>query len=331
MTKQSDTALLIANYGSPRSANVKDVRKYLRQLLNNRHVIKMNAVGRFFLVNCIIAPTRAKHSAAMYAQLQDKRGMPLVYHTEDLVAKLQPLVKQYADVYFGTTCGTHLIKDVCNQIVDAGYKKLLVMPMFPQTHESTTENIIDEVKDALNGKKDKISVSVVPSFYNSDSYIKCMQRLLLDSLSGFDYEKIVFSYHGVPKEEPENGKLTYEKQCYATTQLICKAAAIDSDMAVTAFQSRMRDNWIQPFTDDVVRKLANNGVKNIAVLTPSFTVDCLETVVEISQTLSKEFTNMGGKQFRVVPCLNSEDYWVEAVAQLALKSLLQDVAPKTEL
>lgn len=320
--RSSDTALIIANYGTPRSAAIKDVRKFLRQLLGNRHVMTIGALKRWFLVNCIIVPARAKKSAAMYAKLQDKRGMPLLYHTQDLVKKVRLLLGKKADVYYAMTSGSMLVKNIVNKVVSAGYSRIVVMPMFPQYAESTTANIIDEVLNTLRNRRFIPPVSFIPAFYNNDYYIRCMQRLLQDNLRDFNYEKIVFSYHGVPWKHNDIGNPSYNTQCFATTRFICSAAGIPHEMTVTSFQSRMHEDWIQPFTDTVVRQLAKDGVKNIAVVTPSFTVDCLETVVEISQTLRDVFLSEGGEQFLAIPCLNAEDYWAEAVVQIAMQSLL---------
>ena len=327
----SDTAILIANYGTPRSAKKCDVRRYLRQLLDNRHVMTMNPVGRKLLVNCIIAPCRAKKSAALYSRLDTINGeMPLLAHTKDFCAKVQAVFNGKADVYFGMTAGDCLLKDVLKQIYERNYRRVIVVPMFPQYTESTVVNIIDGVFSFFAGKLSTPYIYIFPEFYSSPFYLESMKILINNALNGFEFDKIIFSYHGVPLSHidlahkgktcndldckhlvsVQNSKC-YLAQCFATTRLICNALNISEEKAITSFQSRFRDDWVQPSTDAVVREEAKRGTKRIAVVTPSFTVDCLETTVEISDTLSQTFISCGGEDFRSVPCLNAEDFWVE--------------------
>ena len=312
-----DTAILIANYGTPKSAKVGDVRSYLRQLLDNRHVITMNTFGRKILVNCIIAPFRAKKSAALYAQLPlDNGEMPLLAISKRFAAKLQQTLEDRADVFIGMTAGTHLIKDTLVEILRLGYTQLVVVPMFPQYAESTTVNIIDEVYSFFRGKLLSPCVSVIPPFYASPLYIETMKRLIDRHLSNVDYERIVFSYHGVP-----DAQSLYVTQCHETTRLLCHQLGIDRDKAITCFQSRMHNNWSSPFTDEVVLHLASEGVKKIAVVAPSFTVDCLETTVEINKTLRQLFLSNGGGDFYYVPCLNDDDEWVAGLSKMLSQSV----------
>lgn len=312
-----DTAILIANYGTPKSAKVGDVRSYLRQLLDNRHVINMNTFGRKILVNCIIAPFRAKKSAALYAQLPlDNGEMPLLAITKRFAAKLQQMLEDRADVFIGMTAGTHLIKDTLIEILRLGYTQLVVVPMFPQYAESTTVNIIDEIYSFFRGKLLSPCVSVIPPFYASPLYIETMKRLIDRHLNNVDYERIVFSYHGVP-----DAQSLYVTQCHETTRLLCHQLGIDRDKAITCFQSRMHNNWSSPFTDEVVLHLASEGVKKIAVVAPSFTVDCLETTVEINKTLRQLFLSNGGGDFYYVPCLNDDDEWVAGLSKMLSQSV----------
>ncbi|MBO4243660.1 MAG: ferrochelatase [Bacteroidales bacterium] len=315
--RNSDTALLIANYGTPKSAKVGDVRRYLRQLLDNRHVITMNPFGRKLLVNCIIAPFRARKSAALYAQLPlDNGEMPLLAITKRFAAKLQQSLASRADVFVGMTAGSMLIKDTLTEILALGYTQLIVVPMFPHYAESTTVNIIDEVYSFFRGKLLSPCISVLPPFYASPLYIETMKTLIGRHLNNFDYERIVFSYHGVPDTQS-----LYVTQCHETTRLLCHYLGIERDKAISCFQSRMHDNWSSPFTDEVVKGLAAEGVKRIAVVAPSFTTDCLETTVEIDKTLRQLFLSNGGGEFYYIPCLNDADEWVAGLSKILSQSV----------
>ncbi|MCQ2974583.1 MAG: ferrochelatase [Bacteroidales bacterium] len=324
------TALLITNYGTPASSKTSDVRKYLRQMLNNNHVMTMNSFARNILVNCIIAPFRAKKSAKLYSQLEDKRGMPLLYHTQDFVNKIQNILGNKVDVYYAMTAGTHLIKDIVPKILSKNYDKIIIVPMFPQYTESTIGNAFGDVFNIIKDSFNIPEIITCNHFYNSPHYINSMATLIKQNLGDFKYDKFIFSYHGIPISHTksahnnldckhynckqtinsENSKC-YLAQCYQTTKLICKEAQIPQEKAFTCFQSRFSDNWLQPFTDISIKQMAKEGIKNIAIITPSFTVDCLETTIEISQTLKLDFIKNGGKEFKSIPCLNSSDFWAE--------------------
>ncbi|MBR6177068.1 MAG: ferrochelatase [Bacteroidales bacterium] len=314
--RHSNIALLIANYGTPKSAKVGDVRRYLRQLLDNRHVMTMNPFGRKILVNCIIAPLRAPKSAALYAQLPlDNGEMPLLAITRRFADKVQRKLSTRADVFVGMTAGTNLIKDTLAEILALGYSQLMVVPMFPHYAESTTVNIIDEVYSFFRGKASFPCISVLPPFYSSPYYIDSLSALIQRSLGDVVYDKYLFSYHGVP-----DAHCLYVTQCHETTKLLCESLNIPEHKAVTSFQSRMHDNWSSPFSDEVVKNLASEGVKKLAVVAPSFTVDCLETVVEINKNLRQLFMSNGGGEFCYVPCLNDDDSWVDGFFKILCKS-----------
>lgn len=315
--RHSDTALLIANYGSPKSAKVSDVRRYLRQLLDNRHVMTMNLIGRKILVNCIIAPFRAPKAAALYAQLPlDNGEMPLLAITRRFTQKVQLSIGSRADVFIGMTAGAPFIKDTLAEVLALGYTQLVVVPMFPHYAESTTVNIIDEVYSFFRGKSSFPCISMLPPFYASPYYIDSMTALIKRSLADEDYDKYLFSYHGVP-----DAHSLYVTQCHETTHLLCQSLNIPEHKAVTCFQSRMHNNWSGPFTDEVVQNLAAEGVKKIAVVAPSFTVDCLETTVEINKTLRQLFLSNGGGEFYYVPCLNDDDEWVAGFCKMLDQSV----------
>ena len=341
-TRKSDTALIIINYGTPRSTKRRDVARYLRELLGNNHVMTMNAIGRNILVNCIIAPFRASHSAKLYAQMcANNNEMPLKKHTREFATKLQQQIGSNADVHIAMTSGFSYIKDVVSQILDAGYHRIIAAPMFPQYTESTWGKALDDLFSALKGRLNVPSICVIEPFYNNQYYIDSMckeTQNIIEDIS--EYERLVFSYHGIPLSHtllahPQhscselgciNGINTrnarcYLAQCHEQTRLMARHLGINPDICITSFQSRLSDRWITPFTDTIVRELAANGIKKIAILTPSFTVDCLETLVEIDSTIRKTFISSGGQKFTTVPCLNAQDHWVENFSKIIEKTL----------
>ena len=343
MNQHSHTALLLVNYGTPDSPSRRDVARYLRQLLDDNHVMTMNAVGRKILVNCIIAPLRSKKSARLYQKLASDCGgeLPLKKHSKDFAEKLQAMLDGKADVYLSMTAGYALVEDVLDEVLKANYKKIVVAPMFPQYTESTWGKILDDVFSILRGRMNVPSVSIIEPFYDDELFLDAMCGVINETIPQIaDIEKFVFSYHGVPilhtqlshqgksceelgcaEKVGDNNIRCYLAQCHHQTRLLAARLGIPPDRCVTTFQSRFAKHWVSPFTDAEVKRLAQDGIKNISVITPSFTVDCLETIVEIGQTLRETFVNNGGKKFVEVPCLNSSDLWIEKFCKILEKSL----------
>lgn len=309
MTKNSSTALLIINYGTPEKPEKKYIKKFLRELLNSKHVITMNAFGRSLLVNCIIVPFRIKHSLKMYQNLNAKHGMLLKDISESFEKKVQNVLQEKADVYLAMTAGFNLVKDVLKEVLEKNYRRLIIAPMYPQYTESTWGNALDSVYGFFKGRFNIPIINTLEAFYDKPQYLESMKKLFEKELQDVEFEKIVFSYHGIPVKHP--GSEDYVFQCGETTRLVCEKTGIAPEKAVTSFQSRMSDGWVAPFTDNVITDLAKQGVKKIAVAAPSFTVDCLETVQELGETLKDNFLKNGGSDYKLIPCLNDEMFWVE--------------------
>ncbi len=343
MNRKSDTALLIINYGTPDTASRGDVAHYLRQLLDNKHVMTMNAAGRKILVNCIIAPSRSKKSSKLYQRLSDISGgeMPLKKHTKNFADKVQLLLGGKADVYVAMTAGYSLVADVMDEVLRANYYKIVVAPMFPQYTESTWGKILDDVYGSLQGRFNVPPVSVIQPFFDDEMYLDALCGHISNHLPDVgSVEKVIFSYHGVPIMHTEmthpghtcsdldcannisvDNRRCYLAQCHAQTRMMASRLGIPPEKYITAFQSRFADKWVGPTTDSVVSQFAKDGIKRIAVVTPSFTVDCLETIVEIDDNLRKNFMQNTGNEMIVVPCLNDLDSWVNNFCKIVTKSL----------
>ncbi|MCR5453657.1 MAG: ferrochelatase [Bacteroidales bacterium] len=335
------TALIIINYGTPQNASRWEVARYLRQLLDNKHVMTMNTLGRKILVNCIIAPLRSKRSAKLYAKIFKDGEMPLQTYTREFAIKLQVLLEGKADVFVAMTSGYSLVGEVLEDVLSKNYTKIVVAPMFPQYTESTWGKALDDVFSALRRKFNVPPVVSIDPFYDDYNYLDAMCQQIAEHLPQIDsVERIVFSYHGIPvlhtnMAHPghtcgelgcadavnDSNKKCYLAQCHEQTRLIASRMNIPADKCITTFQSRLTDRWVQPFTDTVVRQLASDGVSSIAMVTPSFTVDCLETIVEVGETLRNIFLQNGGKNFVAVPCLNSSDVWTENFCKIVEKSI----------
>ncbi|MBQ2097668.1 MAG: ferrochelatase [Bacteroidales bacterium] len=335
------TALIIINYGTPNTASRSDVASFLRDLLDDNHVMTMNAVGRKILVNCIIAPLRSRKSSKLYQRLADISGgeMPLKKYTREFADNVQKSLGVRADVYVAMTAGYNRVRDVMGMVLDDNYSKIVVAPMFPQYTESTWGKVLDDVFSALKGRLNVPPVVCMEPFWNDDDFLDTICGHISEYLPS-DVERIVFSYHGVPIMHTElahpghtcgelgcadavgiHNQKCYLAQCHAQTRLIGTRLNMPAERCLTTFQSRFADKWVSPFTDAVVRQLAADGIKNIAVVTPSFTVDCLETIIEIDESLREIFIKSGGEKMTVVPCLNASERWIKNFCKIVSKSL----------
>ena len=328
------TAVLLLNVGSPDAPTKKAVRRYLTEFLNDKRVIDLPWLLRKMLVNLIIIPFRVKNSTRLYLQLWTKKGSPLIYLTRDLQQKLQQKMAGKADIYIGMRYGNPGYKKALAEIKQKEYKKVILVPLFPQHAMSTTETALVAAEKEI--KKLGIEAEIIQAgqFYDHPKFIDAfVKQAQMHDLSKFDH--IVFSYHGLPNRQvekchpgikvedcscsenfPQHGKFCYRATCYETSRLISGQLKLKTSDYTVAFQSRLSKNWLTPFTDHTLMELLGKGKKNVLVLAPSFVTDCLETILEIGVEYGEEFLKKGGETLQMVDSLNAEDHWVEALSEI---------------
>lgn len=333
------TALLLVNVGTPNNPSVQAVRRYLFQFLNDPRVIDLPWLARKILVNLIIVPFRAPKSAKLYQRLWTDEGSPLLTNTLRLQEKLQKSLDSQADVFVGMRYQEPSIRKAAESIKEGGYTRLIVLPMFPQYASSTSGTASQAVMEEI-GKWNTIPhVHFINQFYNHPAFVDAFaQRIATYQPSTYDF--VLFSYHGLPnnhndkghpgipsaqceceKAMPSHGQFCYKAACYETTRLLVEKLNLQGDKFSTAFQSRLSSNWMQPFTDKTLNKLAQKGIKRLLVVAPSFTADCLETTDEIGHEYKNEFMAAGGEQLTLVESLNDSDPWVDALKQILASHL----------
>ncbi len=325
--------LLLINLGSPDSTDVKDVRKYLDEFLMDKRVIDIPYWKRFLLIKGIILNTRPKKSAAAYKKIWWKEGSPLVVISDRFKEKVAK--KLNIPVVLGMRYGSMRIKNAMQELHDLGVDEVLQIPLYPHYAMSSFETVVEKTSEINKKYFPNIKMHVLPAFYNNKDYIKAMSINLKNSLEGFEYDHILFSYHGIPErhilksdstqshckidgtccDTPSKAHETcYRHQCFETTKAMVKFLGLEPGTYSNSFQSRLlKDPWLKPYTDFELLRLANEGVKKLAVLTPAFVADCLETLEEIAMEGKKEFLNAGGEQFIHIPCLNENKDWIDAV------------------
>lgn len=332
MTKKG---VLLINLGSPDSTKTKDVKKYLDEFLMDERVIDIPYWKRFLLIKGIILNTRPKKSAKAYKKIWLKEGSPLIVISKQFKEKVTK--KTNIPVALGMRYGTMSIKNAIQELTDQGVEEILLIPLYPHYAMSSYETVVEKAKEINSKFFPSIKMDILPVFYNNKDYIKAMSNNLKNHLKDFDYDHILFSYHGIPERHilksdttkshckidgtccntPSKAHQTcYRHQCLETTKSIVKSLGLKDGSYSNSFQSRLlKDPWLKPYTDFELKRLPKEGVKNLAVITPAFVADCLETLEEIAIEGKVQFLENGGNNFKHIPCLNDDDNWVDTVTK----------------
>lgn len=324
-------AALLINLGSPDSTQVADVRRYLAEFLGDERVIDVPFV-RKFVVPYIILNTRPKKSAEAYAQVWTPEGSPLIVVSQqqrDLVADQVEM-----PVYLAMRYANPSIRSVLEQILKDGVDELFVIPLYPHYAMSSYETVVVKVTDEVRalGAENRLYVEHLQPFYNDPQYLDALAASARPYVEKGDWDKILFSYHGVPERQirtsdpshahclatpdcccrPNPAHATcYRHQCTVTMHELARRLGLRPEQYFMSFQSRLgNDPWLKPFTDATLREWGAGDIKRIKVICPAFVTDCLETLEEIAGEGKEEFIHAGGKAFEMIPCLNTHPDWI---------------------
>ena len=338
--------VLLVNLGSPDSTDPKDVKKYLDEFLMDERVIDVPYWARTLLVRGIILNTRPKKSAEAYEKIWWEEGSPLIVLSERLQEKVDELTS--VPIALAMRYGKPSIKSGLQELQDKGVDEVLIFPLYPQFAMATTETILVLAEELRKKHFPKMTFTSVPAFYNHEDYIRVLGTSISESLKEVDFDHLLFSYHGVPKRHIRKSDITkshckidgsccqtpsaahqfcYRHQCYETTKLVAEYLGLEKGKFSVSFQSRLGfDPWLQPYTDRTIERKGLEGVKNLAIVTPAFVSDCLETLEEIAMEGKEIFEEVGGEKFTVVPCLNDHEDWVKVLARWIDEWAHQNVA-----
>ena len=332
------TGVLLVQLGTPDSPKVKDVRKYLKEFLNDPRVIDIPYLLRKLLVNLVIVPFRAPKSAKIYKELWELSGnkSPLLEHTNNLTNKLnKAFVGSEVEVHMAMRYQNPSIQSVLNTMRLKNYDHIIVLPLFPQYASASSGSAIEEVLRIIKSWWVIPKLTFVSQFWDNSGYIDS----LVNNAKKFnlqDFDHILFSYHGLPErqvdkvyegkalctDQPcetelnEKNKFCYKATSYATTRLIAQRLNLQESDYTVCFQSRLDKKWLRPFSDEIIQELGNKGLKKILVFSPAFVADCLETVIEIGTEYQEIFESVGGLKIQLVPSCNSDDVFVKGMEQL---------------
>jgi len=319
--------VLLVNLGTPDTADAPGVRVYLKEFLSDPRVIEDQGLLWKIVLNGIILRTRPGRKALDYRKIwnNEKNESPLKTITRSQADKLAASIADHdhIEVDWAMRYGNPSIASRIDALTAQGCDRLLVVPLYPQYSAATSATVCDEVFRVLATMRAQPSLRVTPPYYDDPTYIEALAISIEAHLKGLSAqpEVIVASFHGMPKKYVEKGD-PYERQCIATTEALRKRLGLDQTKLLLTFQSRFgSDEWLQPYTDKTMEKLAKDGVRRVAVVTPGFSADCLETLEEIAQENAEIFKHNGGEQFSFIPCLNDSEGGMDVIRQLVLREL----------
>jgi ferrochelatase len=319
--------VLLVNLGTPDTADARGVRVYLKEFLSDPRVIEDQGLRWKLILNGIILRVRPGRKARDYRKIwnTERDESPLKTITRAQAEKLAEAIADHDHVVvdWAMRYGNPSIRSRIDALTAQGCDRLLVVPLYPQYSAATSATVCDEVFRVLAGMRAQPTLRVSPPYYDDPDYIEALAVSINAHLATlpFQPELIVASFHGMPQKYVDKGD-PYYAQCVATTDALRKRMGLDAAKLILTFQSRFGfDAWLQPYTDKTIEKLAKDGVKRIAVVTPGFSADCLETLEEIAQENAEIFKHNGGEQFSAIPCLNDSDPGMDVIRQLVLREL----------
>ena len=326
---------LLINLGTPEAPAPQAIALFLKSFLSDPLVVDIPTIFRWFLVHVFIVPKHSKKIAQAYKSIWTDRGSPLRFHTEDLVHALQTVVEERTEVKWAMRYGEPNIETALKGV--SPDTEIQVLPLYPQYALSSTQSSINELKAVVQKLKLKNKINFLPYFYQYDEFVSSSVDVFKKYVPS-NWDHVLFSFHGLPlrhltKLAPKGSPCSFQQSCcdqidsgnrycyraqsYESARQIANQLGLTKDKYTVSFQSRLgRAKWIQPYTDVWLEEAAHRGIKNLVVVCPSFVADCLETLEEIKIRERKNFQKKGGELLTLIPCLNSEAYWVRAVHSL---------------
>jgi ferrochelatase len=320
--------VLLVNLGTPDATDYWSMRRYLKEFLSDRRVIEVNRAVWWVVLNLIVLTTRPGRRGRDYDKIwnNERNESPLKTITRAQAEKLTGMLAvDGADIVvdWGMRYGNPSIASRLDALMQQGCGRILVAPLYPQYAAATTATVFDEAARALAGMRRQPSLRVLPPYYDAPAYIDAIAGSLQDGLAklSFTPEVIVASFHGMPEKYREKGDPYYD-QCVETARLLREKLGLDKEKLMMTFQSRFGSaEWLKPYTDATMQALARRGIRDVAVITPGFAADCLETLEEIAMENAAIFKEAGGRNFAFIPCLNDSEPGMRLIHALVSNEL----------
>ena len=320
------TAILLVNLGTPEAPTRKAVRRYLKEFLSDPRVVEIPRPIWWLILNAIVLLVRPGRSAAKYAQIWDKDGSPLKVHTERQAKLLRGYLGAQGHtallVNYAMRYGQPSIESALSSFKQQGCERILVLPLYPQYAASTTATALDSVSGFFRRTRNIPELRMVKHFHDNAAYIAALADGVRRhwTLHGKP-DKLLMSFHGLPRYTLDRGD-PYHCECQKTARLLAEELGLTPEAYQLSFQSRFgRTEWLKPYTAVTLSQWGKEGLRRVDVVCPGFVADCLETLQEIGMEGKAEFLGAGGKEFHVIPCLNENAAWIQALAQIALEHM----------
>ncbi len=334
VVKRRRVGVLLTNLGTPDATDYWSMRRYLSEFLSDRRVIEVPRALWFLILNGVILTVRPSRKGKDYDTIWNRElnESPLKTTTRSQAEKLKSSIEagllgpDGADVLveWGMRYGNPSIKSALDKLSEQGCDRLLLVPLYPQYAAATTATACDKTFEALMTMRWQPSLRVAPPYADDPVYIEALADSIRESLGklSFEPEVVIASFHGVPKDYLLKGD-PYHCQCAKTGRLLREALGWTPDRFMLTFQSRFgRAEWLQPYTDETIKALARRGVKRLAVVTPGFSADCLETIEEIGAENAEYFLHGGGEQFARIECLNASPGGMKVIESIVRRELM---------
>ena len=317
------TGILLTNLGTPDEATAKAVKPYLLEFLSDPRVIEIPKFLWQIILRGVILQIRPKKSAKIYSTVWTKEGSPLLVIAKkqlDLVRKELQHSHPNSVVELAMRYGNPSIKSALQKLQKQQVRRLLVLPLYPQYCAATTASTFDAVTNVLQKWRWIPELRFINQYFEEENYIKALSESIEDFWRKNDKpQKIIFSYHGIPKKYHTDGD-PYHCFCLKTTRLIKEYLNLNDDDVITTFQSRFgRAEWLQPYTSQTLKELPSKGIKDVHIISPGFSADCLETLEELEEENRVYFEKAGGEKYKYIPCLNDNPLHISMMANLIQK------------
>ncbi len=326
--KWGKIGVLLVNLGTPDATDYTSMRRYLKEFLSDRRVIETNRALWWFVLNFIVLTRRPQAKGKDYDKIWNRElnESPLKTITRSQAEKLSSQLKPVSDrlvVDWAMRYGNPSLGSRIEALAEQGCERILLVPLYPQYSAATTATVCDKAFEALAKLRYQPALRVAPPYHDDPVYIDAVAESIRAELAKLDWkpEVILASFHGVPEEYLLKGD-PYHCHCVKTARLLRERLGYSEQEFRMTFQSRFgRAKWLEPYTDETVKTLAAEGVKNLAIVTPGFSADCLETLEEIAGENAEFFHHGGGENFAAIPCLNDTDGGIRVIRNIVDREL----------
>jgi ferrochelatase len=321
------TGILVVNLGTPSAPTTAAVRQFLKEFLSDPRVVEYPRLLWWLILNLVILRIRPSRSAEAYQKVWTEQGSPLMVYSKAIVDKLRNVdaLQTNGPVYveLAMTYGEPSIDHAIDKLLAKGVRRILTLPLYPQYSGTTTAAIYDAVVKKIGKLRWLPETRFISCYHDAPGYITALADNIREYWANHGRgEKLMMSFHGIPESLVTKGD-PYQCHCHETARLLVEELGLSDDEWLLTFQSRVgREQWLQPYTDETVRSLAKQGVRDLDVVCPGFSADCLETIEEIAMQNAEFFIEAGGQSLRYIPALNANEAHVQFLAELAGKHIV---------